>query len=153
MWFEGILLKYKIVIPYIHIIGQVLAATMDGASINRRLMKLHTRKTKFSNKILNPYADDQRYLYFFSDPPHLMKTTRNCLESKTRLLWVKFYSNEIVFTVITVILHSAMESTSCGIIYVSCTTRTHGMPWDSDSYQSSNMSTYLSLPSLGCVWT
>ena len=26
--------------------------------------------------------------FFFSDPPHLLKTTRNCLASKARHLWV-----------------------------------------------------------------
>ena len=25
------------------------------------------------------FATDERYVYFFSDPPHLVKTARNCL--------------------------------------------------------------------------
>ena len=29
-----------------------------------------------------------RYLFFFSDPPHLIKTMRNCWTSKCRTLWV-----------------------------------------------------------------
>ena len=47
------------------------------------------RKGVFMNqyKVKNPYALD-RYLYFLSDPPHLLKTPRNCLASKARRLWV-----------------------------------------------------------------
>lgn len=40
------------------------------------------------HKVPNPYASDGRDLLFFSDPPHLMKTTRNCWNSKARSLWV-----------------------------------------------------------------
>jgi len=29
------------------------------------------------HKVKNHYAD--RYVWFFSDPPHLLKTARNCL--------------------------------------------------------------------------
>lgn len=35
----------------------------------------------------NPYADDERNLYF-SNPPHIVKTIRNCWQSKHRMLWV-----------------------------------------------------------------
>ena len=71
---------------------KVIAATFDGASPNRRFIKLHGI-TQPSNptvlhKVPNPYANDGRMLFFFSDPPHLLKTTRNCWSSKARLLWV-----------------------------------------------------------------
>ena len=66
---------------------QVLGATFDGASVNRRLVKLHTSKTVL-HKVRNVYPTDGRDLLFFSDPPHLLKTTRNCWASKNRNLWV-----------------------------------------------------------------
>ena len=70
---------------------QVVAATADGASTNRRLMKLHKIRTKrgeITYKVLNPYAADRRFLYFISDPPHLLKTVRNAWVSPKRHLWV-----------------------------------------------------------------
>ena len=30
-------------------------------------------------RVVNRYSKDQRWLYLFSDVPHLVKTTRNCL--------------------------------------------------------------------------
>ena len=56
---------------------KVLAITADGASSNRRFFKLHDPTAKFLHKTLNPH-DPDRYIFFFSDPPHLIKTTRNC---------------------------------------------------------------------------
>ena len=47
-----------------------------------------------SYKTLNPFAvEENRYLYFISDVPHLMKTARNCLShsfgyGRTRQMWV-----------------------------------------------------------------
>ena len=43
------------------------------------------------SKVLNSYFQD-RYLYFIADPPHLLKTARNCLyksgsPSGTRYMW------------------------------------------------------------------
>ena len=32
----------------------------------------------FAHKTVNPYSDDERHVYFFSDVPHLIKTVRNC---------------------------------------------------------------------------
>ena len=58
---------------------------MDGNAINRRLIKMHD-ETELVYKIPNPFADDARDFFFFSDPPHLLKTIRNCW--KDRCLWV-----------------------------------------------------------------
>ena len=68
----------------------VIAFTSDGASSNRKIYKVHG--DRFGYKTKNPYHDDQ-YIYFFSDVPHLMKTTRNCWSNsfshqQTRALWV-----------------------------------------------------------------
>ena len=68
---------------------KVLAATADGASTNRRLIKLHSSKSgEVVYKVVNPHSRDRRYLYFFADPPHLLKTVRNAWASPKRHLWV-----------------------------------------------------------------
>ena len=65
-----------------------MGATFDGASVNRRLVKLHNYEKKLVHKVTNPHSADRRDFFFFSDPPHLIKTTRNCWASKARSLWV-----------------------------------------------------------------
>ena len=67
---------------------KVMGLTCDGLSVNRRLFSLHDPSAELLHKVPNPYADDGRDLFFFADPPHLMKTTRNAWASKTRHLWV-----------------------------------------------------------------
>ncbi|XP_066918173.1 uncharacterized protein [Clytia hemisphaerica] len=74
---------------------KVIATVADGASINRRFFQMNRDPDDTSSivyKVKNQYADSDRYIYFFSDPPHLMKTARNCLWSSgadfsSRLLW------------------------------------------------------------------
>jgi hypothetical protein len=64
---------------------QVIGCTMDGHSINRKLIKLLgiTNSYNVKHYTKNP-MDATRNIYFFSDPPHLIKTTRNCFESSKR---------------------------------------------------------------------
>ena len=71
---------------------KVLAVTADGASPNRRLFKIRSlsSSSEITYKVNNPYATDGRSVFFLSDPPHLMKTVRNCLASKSRKLWVSY---------------------------------------------------------------
>ena len=67
----------------------VLGITGDGASVNRKVFQMHG-STPRVHKCINIYSTDQesRQIYFFSDPPHLLKTIRNALASKSRRLWV-----------------------------------------------------------------
>lgn len=58
-----------------------LSSTFDGASVNRRLVKLHDTSDVLLYKVRNIYSEDDRFIYFFSDPPHLIKTTQNCWAS------------------------------------------------------------------------
>ena len=59
-----------------------MATTFDGASVNRCLVKIHSFVSHdLVYKVHNPYASEERYLYFFSDPPHVMKTVRNAWAS------------------------------------------------------------------------
>ncbi len=57
--------------------------------MNRRFLKIHeTKGPGITHKMPNPFAPDQRDVYFVSDPPHLIKTVRNSWASKKRNLWV-----------------------------------------------------------------
>ena len=75
---------------------KVIAITCDGASSNRKFFKMHAHGAhdKITYKTRNIYASDQRWIYFFSDVPHLLKTVRNSWlasgysEGHTRLLTV-----------------------------------------------------------------
>ena len=66
---------------------RILGCTCDGLSANRRFFKIHDPQQDVY-KVPNPYASDDRYIFFFSDPPHLIKTVRNAWASNKRLLWV-----------------------------------------------------------------
>lgn len=61
---------------------QVVSLSCDGASTNRGFFKMHKKTDNIKHGVVyrtrNIYAPDGRYIYFFSDVPHLMKTSRNC---------------------------------------------------------------------------
>ena len=59
----------------------IIAVVVDGASPNCQFFKLCSKKGKGNvpYKTKNPYAN--RNIYFICDPPHLIKTTRNCLSN------------------------------------------------------------------------
>ena len=69
---------------------EVINITADGASPNRKFFRMHGDGLVY--KAYNPYADpkEKRPVFFICDPPHLMKTTRNCWShsssSGTRLM-------------------------------------------------------------------
>ena len=76
---------------------KVLGLTCDGLVANRRLFTLHSPTWQsFMHKVINPYAADGRYIFFFSDPPHLIKTTRNGWANTLRQLWVSLISKVII---------------------------------------------------------
>ena len=61
----------------------VIAAVSDGASCNRKFYKMHDMLdgkggADVVHCTINLFALD-RYIWFFSDAPHLLKTTRNCV--------------------------------------------------------------------------
>lgn len=71
---------------------KVLFITCDGASANRKFFKIHGEVNDFIHFTENPYSDDNRRIYFISDVPHLIKTTRNCFcnsyaHKNTRKMW------------------------------------------------------------------
>ena len=58
-----------------------LKVTADGASPNRKFFQLHHKSQDsctYPYKAQNMYSFDNRWVYFFADPPHLIKTVRNC---------------------------------------------------------------------------
>ena len=67
---------------------RVLVGTCDGASCNRKMFSMHGKKDEFVHKTINVFSKDKDYIYFICDPPHLIKTIRNCLASSKRHLWV-----------------------------------------------------------------
>ena len=84
--------------PFWEVVGRleqcgfkVLATTFDGASVNRRLIKLHGLESgEVIHKAFNLHAQEEQYI-FFSDLPHLLKTVRNCWASNLRYLWVSMW--------------------------------------------------------------
>ena len=75
----------------------VIAATADGASPNRRFFRMNKllqgpSDVEVVHRAKNIYAKEERYIYFFADTPHLIKTARNCLSNSgsgraTRYMW------------------------------------------------------------------
>ncbi|KAL5481247.1 hypothetical protein EMCRGX_G021377 [Ephydatia muelleri] len=64
---------------------KVLTITADGTSSHRSLFKIHGVSGSSGYRTLNPHSAEERYIYFISDPPHLIKTVRNCFSKQ--LLW------------------------------------------------------------------
>ncbi len=68
---------------------KVIGVTCDGSSVNRKFLKMHGKNDgSITHKVRNPFAPEERDLFFVSDPPHLIKTVRNCWSSSKRLMWV-----------------------------------------------------------------
>ena len=76
---------------------KVMGLCCDGLAANRRFFSLHSDKAK-PYKVVNPYAEESRSLYFFSDPPHLIKTVRNAWANPKRHLWVCYLCAHVFTT-------------------------------------------------------
>ena len=61
---------------------KIIACVCDGSAQNRAFIDMHTPVTVLSSGVvfdtINTASPDGRILYFISDPPHLLKTIRNC---------------------------------------------------------------------------
>lgn len=80
---------------------KVVGVTSDGASPNRTMYRMHQHMERVEDfnpdidvtyRTLNIMAEEKRFIYFISDPPHLIKTSRNCLLNSlsgraTRSMW------------------------------------------------------------------
>lgn len=69
---------------------KVLTHTLDGCSNNRKYFKLASTTETLPYKMQNPFTSESRCIYFLSDPPHLLKTTRNCFYNPRRRLEVNY---------------------------------------------------------------
>ena len=83
---------------------KVIHVTADGASPNRKFFRMHQNpkvNATYIHKARNPYTVQGRWVYFFADPPHLMKTVRNCWSHSgfqgTRLMKVR--KNDFIYFV------------------------------------------------------
>ncbi|XP_078489093.1 uncharacterized protein LOC144746139 [Ciona intestinalis] len=56
---------------------KVVAAVCDGSTNNKNFFKLLAPDEQ--HKIPNPFTVDSRNIFLLTDPPHLIKTARNCL--------------------------------------------------------------------------
>ena len=76
----------------------VIASVSDDASANRKFFRMHSMMDNsledrgVVHRTINLFAPS-RYIWFFSDAPHLLKTTRNCIyhsgesSNHSRCLW------------------------------------------------------------------
>ena len=112
---------------------KVVAATCDGASPNRKLFRMHADMTEEEDiqpvdvtyRTLNLFSSEKRFIYFISDPPHLIKTTRNCLSNSgagrcTRYMWNN--GKYILWSHITDLYH---EDQDCGLLLLPKLTYEH----------------------------
>ncbi|CAB4002789.1 Transposable element P transposase, partial [Paramuricea clavata] len=70
----------------------VIAAVSDGASPNRKFYQLHIYIGEKLNNQKVLYKTKGKWIWFFADAPHLLKTARNCLLKsgsglKSRCMW------------------------------------------------------------------
>ena len=62
---------------------KVISLTGDKASVNRKFFRMHKPSDSdesITYRVRNPYSVEERYIYFISDVPHLIKTVRNCVQ-------------------------------------------------------------------------
>ena len=105
---------------------QVILFVCDGAKPNRKFLKSLGRESEMKNgvvyKTVNRFCRE-RYIYFMSDVPHLIMTTRNCWYSSksggARYMWVCtcFHVCYTVRIHVLFLIYRETESTSCGSIY------------------------------------
>lgn len=80
---------------------KVTTITLDGNSVNRRFFKLiGDNSGTVKHKFRNPVSENKRYVYLFSDPPHLITTTRNCLANPKRNMkvWKQYIKTTYYFS-------------------------------------------------------
>ena len=88
------------VVRHLEAVGlKVISLTGDKGSCNPKFFRMHRKMAGKSSsdivyKVQNPYASDERDIYFISDVPHLIKTVRNAWSNsfghnQARALWVR----------------------------------------------------------------
>ena len=100
-------------------LGSIVAQARRDYYINRLFFKIHNpnaTSNEITYKVYNPNAPDGRYLYFFSDAPHLIKTVR--MPGKARTALSGYVNVKQCISHISYLFHycSVMEKTSAGDI-------------------------------------
>ena len=76
---------------------KVIAAVSDGASPNRSFYKMHNALSNnisdITCKTCNLFSSDNRDLWFFSDPTHLIITIRKCLSNSGSYKCTRYMCN------------------------------------------------------------
>lgn len=98
---------------------KVIAATCDGASPNRKFFKMHKNFCDDEDKDVvyktrNLYCKD-RYVYFISDAPHLVKTSRNCVNNSGAGRCTRFMWNDGYYILWNHIYEKFVEDHNCGL--------------------------------------
>ena len=106
---------------------KVLYICCDGAIQNRQFFQLHGTGNELVYKTKNLYASEERDVYFISDPPHLLKTSRNCFansfaHSDVRHMW---FSSNISWAYI----EKLYEEKCCKSEYSLCPKLTRQLFW------------------------
>ena len=93
-----------------HLGFKIIVISADGASTNRKFFRLHAEEAQSSPynplyKTENLYSSEKRELFFMSDVPHLLKTTRNNWShsyghGRTRKLWVSKLKKKLIMLLI-----------------------------------------------------
>ena len=78
---------------------QVIATVSDGALPNRKFYRMHEQMSNTDDssvvyRTINLYSPG-RYIWFFGDPSHLMKTTRNCIAHSGMSIYLFNKSNKM----------------------------------------------------------
>ena len=104
---------------------RVIAVTLNGASSNRKLFRMHWHLTQDDD--MNPETDvtyrtrnlfsgtENRFLYFISDVPHLLKTARNCLSNSGSGKFTRYMWNDGTFLQWNHIADVFYEDQECGL--------------------------------------
>ena len=72
------LLLWKAILRLTRLGLQVLGVTCDGAKSNRKMFKMHGLTNGVPYKTKNYYSKTNDPIFFICDPPHVLKTLRNC---------------------------------------------------------------------------
>ena len=74
----------------------MLGLSTDGAKSNRLVASLLNPNAKklseLTYRVPNSYTDEDQPLFIFSDPPHLIKTIRNCPIKDASLICASFFN-------------------------------------------------------------
>ena len=108
---------------------KVISATADSASPNRKFFRIHKFMDGDAGKYVvyraqNIYAKEKRFI-FFSDVPHLIKTSRNCIANSGAGRATRFMGNNGLHIIWSHISQLYYDDLDCGLKLVNKLTSDH----------------------------